>query len=174
MKKCGPNHSKDQNNSSTHLWSGACLKPALKEKSPLWYDSLPHKANQVHQRITSMSDTPLPNKYQLSGFDDRERGFSREVELHQLEGQFYALFRYETLRITTDRHDTEHTALLNLIQHMQDNGYTLLRSRLHFRGKQYLGDQEIWEEHPAPEATGRLTRLFQALRITFRCGNQST
>ncbi len=115
-----------------------------------------------------MSDTPLPNKYQLSGFDDRERGFTREVELHQLEGQFYALFRYETFRLTTDRHDTEHTALLHLIQHMQDNGYTLLRSRLHFRGKQYLGDQEIWEEHPAPEATGRLTRLFQALRLTFR------
>lgn len=121
-----------------------------------------------------MSDTPLPNKYQLSGFDDRERGFTREVELHQLEGQFYALFRYETLHITTDRHDTERTALLNLIQQLQNNGYTLLRSRLHFRGEQYLGNQEIWEEHQDPEATGRLTRLFQALRIIFRGRNQPT
>jgi len=111
-----------------------------------------------------MSDVPLSNKYQLSGFDDRERGFTRDVELHQLDSQFHASFRYETLRITTDQHETEHAALLNLIQHLQNKGYTFLRSRVHFRGDQYLGNQELWEEHPDPESGNLFQQFLAAIR----------
>ena len=111
-----------------------------------------------------MSASPLPNKYQLSGFDDRERGFTRDVELHQVENQFHASFRYETLRITTGPDETERTALLNLIQQLQNSGYTLLRSRVHFRGDQYLGNQELWEEHQDPEPGNPFQRVVEAIR----------
>jgi hypothetical protein len=38
----------------------------------------------------------------------------------------------------------------HLIRLLQDRGYTQLRSRLTFRGECYLGDQEMWTEHPDP------------------------
>ncbi len=103
------------------------------------------------------------NRYQLSGFDDRDRGFTRDIELRQSDGQFLAVFRYEHVRIATGPHETERAALLNLIQQLQKNGYTFLRSRLHFRGDQYLGNQEPWEAHPDAKSHTLFTWLAGAL-----------
>ena len=37
-----------------------------------------------------------PEKYLLAGMDERERGFSRAMDIERREGVFRAVFRYET------------------------------------------------------------------------------
>lgn len=110
------------------------------------------------------------NTYQIAGLDDRGRGFNRQIEMKVLNGTFQAVFRYERFLVETEPQATEQAAVAALINHLQNRGYTQLRSRLQFRGEAYLGNQELWEEHPDPEPKGILARLLQRIRNTFfRC-----
>lgn len=111
----------------------------------------------------------MANTYQLAGLDDSQRGFNRQVEMKGGPGQFQAVFRYEHFLLEAEPQATEQAALATLIHQLQAQGYTQLRSRLQFRGEAYLGNQELWKDHPDPETKGRLARLFHALRTKFRC-----
>jgi len=121
-----------------------------------------------HVKITSsnlksttnlMSLPPSTNTYEIAGLDDLERGFNRQVEMNHLEGHYQANFRYEKLLLSADSQVTEAEALLNLIAQLHKKGYTQLRSRLHFRGDTYLGNQELWKEHPDPESENPFKQL---------------
>ena len=128
---------------------------------------------QTIDTINEMSPQPSTNKYQIAGLDDLERGFNRQVEIKILDEHYQAIFRYEKLLMTTDLHETESAALLNLIHQLHQKGYTQLRSRIHFRGELYLGNQEIWDEHPDPERTGKLSRFLHVILNKFRGKDQS-
>jgi hypothetical protein len=106
-----------------------------------------------------MSLPPSTNTYEIAGLDDLERGFNRQVEMNHLEGHYQANFRYEKLLLSADSQVTEAEALLNLIAQLHKKGYTQLRSRLHFRGDTYLGNQELWKEHPDPESENPFKQL---------------
>lgn len=94
-------------------------------------------------------------KHQLAGFDARERGFSRPVELTYEDGGYRALLRYETTKITTDPHASQAAALQVLIQLLHSQGYTQLRSQLSFHNGTYQGSQHPWIEYSdPPRATG--------------------
>ena len=110
------------------------------------------------------------NTYQIAGLDDLGRGFNRQVEMKILDGTFQAVFRYERFLLETEPQATEQAAIARLITQLQDRGYTQLRSRLQFQGETYLGNQELWEEHPDPEPQGILARLLQTIRSTFLRG----
>ena len=112
-------------------------------------------------------DSPT-NTYQIAGLDELGRGFNRQVEMKVSNGTFQAVFRYERFLLETEPQTTEQTAVAMLITQLQNRGYTQLRSRLQFRGEAYLGNQELWEEHPDPEPKGILARLLQRIRNTFR------
>ncbi len=112
-------------------------------------------------------DSPT-NTYQIAGLDELGRGFNRQVEMKVSNGTFQAVFRYERFLLETEPQATEQTAVAMLITQLQNRGYTQLRSRLQFRGEAYLGNQELWEEHPDPEPKRILARLLQAIRSTFR------
>ena len=114
-------------------------------------------------------DSPT-NTYQIAGLDDLGRGFNRQVEMKISNGTFQAVFRYERFLLETEPQVTEPAAIAMLITQLQDRGYTQLRSRLQFQGEAYLGNQELWEEHPDPETRGILARLVQTIRNTFRPG----
>ncbi len=114
-------------------------------------------------------DSPT-NTYQIAGLDDLGRGFNRQVEMKISNGTFQAVFRYERFLLETEPQVTEPAAIAKLITQLQDRGYTQLRSRLQFQGEAYLGNQELWEEHPDPETRGIIARLVQAIRNTFRPG----
>ena len=106
------------------------------------------------------------NKYQISGCDDLERGFNRHIEIHNHNGEFLAIFRYEKFLLKTKPQHSEQAALAILIAQLQEHGYTQLRSRIHFRGEHYLGNQEIWEDHPDPDQPNWWARWREAfLRI---------
>ena len=114
-------------------------------------------------------DSPT-NTYQISGLDDLSRGFNRQVEVKASNGTFQAVFRYERFLLETEPQSTEKAAVALLITQLHDRGYTQLRSRLQFRGEAYLGNQELWDEHPDPKSEGIMARLVQAIRNTFRHG----
>ena len=114
-------------------------------------------------------DSPT-NTYQIAGLDDLGRGFNRQVEMKISNETFQAVFRYERFLLETEPQITEPAAIAKLITQLQDRGYTQLRSRLQFQGEAYLGNQELWEEHPDPETRGIIARLVQTIRNTFRPG----
>ena len=91
------------------------------------------------------------NKYQIAGYDNLERGFSRDIEIHNRNGEFFAIFQYEKFLLKAEPQPSEQAALATLITQLHERGYSQLRSRIHFRGEHYLGNQEIWEDHPDPD-----------------------
>ena len=90
------------------------------------------------------------DKHQLSGLDDRERGFSRPIELERGGDGYRAVLRYESLKIESDLHHTQDAALLTLIQTLHVRGYRQLKTQMSFRDGAYLGSQELWVEYPDP------------------------
>jgi hypothetical protein len=97
----------------------------------------------------AMSDQ-VPEKHQLAGLDERERGFSRPVVYEQADGGYQAVLRYETTRVVTTAQATPGAALEELVRMLQGQGYSQLRSQLSVREGAYLGSQEPWIEYPDP------------------------
>jgi len=130
-------------------------------------DALPPvkiRPSHLKGKTSLMSLPPSTNTYEIAGLDDLERGFNRQVEMNHLEGHYQANFRYEKLLLSANSQVTEAEALLNLIAQLHKKGYTQLRSRLHFRGDTYLGNQELWEEHPEPESENPFKQLARWIR----------
>ncbi|HVG03274.1 MAG TPA: hypothetical protein VM842_10295, partial [Nitrospira sp.] len=91
---------------------------------------------------------PAGEKYQLAGFDARERGFNRPVEFIQTSSGCQATLRYESSRFITPEAPSPTEALKQLILLLQQDGYTQLRSQQSYRDGIYLGSQELWVEYP--------------------------
>jgi hypothetical protein len=100
-----------------------------------------------------ISPSPQASIYHVSGLDDRDRGFNRQVHVIPCEGGFQARFRYELLQVEVDPVPMEEQALQRLIQVLHDRGYTQLRTQRIFIGDRYLGNQELWVEYPDPESS---------------------
>lgn len=108
------------------------------------------------------------NTYQISGIDDLERGFTRQVEVSSNQGLFHAVLRYEKLKVAGDPCIDEDAALRELIQRLQGQGYTQLRTQLIFRGTYYLGSQEMWVDYPDQESsTASKGKLLHWIRRWF-------
>lgn len=106
--------------------------------------------------------------YQLAGLDDRERGFSRPIEVERAGARYRVVLRYETVRAVSELCQSQDQALRSLIQTLQSRGYRQLKSQQSFRNGVYLGSQELWVEYadPAPEAEppGFLTKVSNWFR----------
>ncbi len=72
---------------------------------------------------------PVGEKYQLAGFDARERGFNRLVEFIRTSSGYQATLRYESSRIITPEAPNPTEALKQLILLLQRDGYKQLRSQ---------------------------------------------
>jgi hypothetical protein len=106
------------------------------------------------------------DKHQLAGLDDRERGFSRPIVLERTGESYRAILRYESVRVETDRYQTQDAALGALIQTLQMQGYRQLKTQMSFRNGVYLGSQALWVEYPdAPlaesETAGFIAKLLE-------------
>lgn len=113
-----------------------------------------------------MADTQ--NTYQIAGLDHLDRGFNRQAEVRVVNDHYHAIFRYEQFQLEVEGQETEKEAITTLIQRLQEQGYSQLRSRLHFRGEQYLGNQELWEDHPDQLSSGFFLTLMRLLRNVVR------
>ncbi|WP_455377340.1 hypothetical protein [Petrachloros mirabilis] len=114
-----------------------------------------------------MPDEAL-DKHQLAGLDDRERGFSRPVDLECGQDGYRAILRYETLHVVGAPHAAQDAALLNLVEALHARGFRQLKSQRSFRNGVYLGSNEIWVEYQdpwqqGPEQPGFIARLFDRI-----------
>ncbi|HEY6085784.1 MAG TPA: hypothetical protein VIU63_10340 [Nitrospira sp.] len=91
-----------------------------------------------------------PKRYQLAGSDERERGFSRPVDVERVGDDYRAILRYETTHMTTALYSTSDAAIVALIQTLHAKGYRQLKTQASFRKGVYLGSQEPWVEYPDP------------------------
>ncbi len=108
-------------------------------------------------------------KHQLAGLDERERGFSRPVELEQADLGYRAHLQYEHLRISTDWCLARDAALPALTDMLQSRGYRQLKTQMTFRGESYLGSQEPWIEYSDPqEESASPGGWLASLRCWFR------
>lgn len=115
-----------------------------------------------------MKSDSQPNIYQVAGVDNLDRGFSRQADMRQHDGYFQAIFRYEKFLLEAERQSTEPAAIANLVTQLHERGYTQLRTRLHFRGEQYLGNQEIWDEHKDPESRNLFHQVIACMAQWWR------
>lgn len=110
----------------------------------------------------------MPEKHLLAGLDERERGFSRAVDIERREGVFRAIFRYETLALESAGAGSAAAALAELVRLLQERGYRQIRTRRIFLDGAYLGSQELWVEYTdpeqSPEAAGGLYGLVRWIR----------
>ena len=90
-------------------------------------------------------------KHQIAGLDERERGFSRLLDMERIDDGYRAVLRYENTIVETDRCATSDAALNHLIRLLRERGYSQLKSRLNFRGTDYLGSREFWIEYPGAD-----------------------
>lgn len=107
------------------------------------------------------------DKHQLAGLDDRERGFSRPIELERAGESYRAILRYESVRVETDPHQTQDAALRVMIQTLQNLGYRQLKTQMSFRNGIYLGSQELWVEYPDPPKAESKANGFIATLLTW-------
>ena len=108
-------------------------------------------------------------KHLLAGLDERERGFSRAVDIERREGVFRAIFRYETLALESAGAESAAAALAELMRLLQGQGYRQLRTRRIFLGGAYLGSQELWVEYADPEQRPAPTGgIFDLMRRCWR------
>ena len=110
---------------------------------------------------------PVGEKYQLAGFDARERGFNRLVEFIRTSSGYQATLRYESSRIITPEAPNPTEALKQLILLLQRDGYKQLRSQQSYRDGIYLGSQELWVEYP-DRPPFSATGMVELLRKWFR------
>ncbi len=93
----------------------------------------------------------MRNVHHISGLDDRERGFNRQVHVIGQGTTYQARLRYEALKIEEESSFTEEEALQRVVQTLHERGYTQLRTQRIFLGEQYLGNQELWVDYDDPE-----------------------
>lgn len=104
-------------------------------------------------------------RYQLAGFDDRERGFNRPVECNEISGGYRAVLHYEGLRVCAEHPESTTGALKELVALLHQRGYRDLRSQLSFRQETYLGTQEPWMSYEDPQwEAGGVPRIWRKLK----------
>lgn len=113
-------------------------------------------------------ETPA-EKYEIAGVDACERGFTRMAEIRYRADAYQAIFQYEQSLITGEPAPETTRTLNSLVHALQAKGYTQIKSRISFRGDEYLGTRELWVEYadPVPEPSGLgpyLRGVFRAFR----------
>src|SRR5947207_15721182 len=112
----------------------------------------------------------LIEQHQIAGLDDRDRGFNRLAQLERTEGGYRARLQYERTIVETALSESAGVAIAELIRLLHERRYRQLRTRLSFRGKTYLGTQEVWIEHldPPPRGRGPLHMVLGKVRDWLR------
>ena len=109
------------------------------------------------------SNRPPSSIYQIAGLDDRERGFNRQASVEVSPEGVQLNLRYETFHVEIGPVSTEDQALGDLVQELQQRGYSQLRHQRLFAGECYLGSQEAWVDYPDPPPPATLPSLWDRL-----------
>jgi hypothetical protein len=92
----------------------------------------------------------LVEKHQIEGVDPSDRYFSRAVLVNRTKSGYAAKAMYEALIVQGESHSTIHAAVKEVVDKLQQSGFTRLRTRANFKGTRYLAEKETWVEYPDP------------------------
>jgi len=87
-------------------------------------------------------------KHQLEGTDPSARYFNRAISIKRVDRGYSGYLMYEDLETESGIHPTVAGAIKDLVNQLQNFGFTDIRTRLNFKGKQYLAEKETWIDYP--------------------------
>jgi len=89
----------------------------------------------------------LIEKHQIEGVDPSDRYFNRAVLVNRTTSGYSAKTTYEALSVESGSHSTIIAAVKELVEKLQDLGFTRLRTRTNFKGSRYLAEKETWIDY---------------------------
>ena len=89
----------------------------------------------------------LVEKHQLEGVDPSDRYFCRAILVKRITSGYSAKATYEALTVESGSHSTIVAAIQELVNKLQELGFTRMRTRANFKGTRYLAEKETWIEH---------------------------
>jgi hypothetical protein len=90
----------------------------------------------------------LVEKHQLEGVDPSDRYFNRAILVHRSSAGYTAKVTYEALTVESGSHTTIAGAVKEIVQKLQELGFSRMRTRVNFRGTRYLAEKETWIDYP--------------------------
>jgi hypothetical protein len=103
----------------------------------------------------SMSTLPLifkkeglVEKHQLEGVDPSDRYFNRTILVNRIPSGYTAKITYEAFVVESRPHSTIAAAVNELVNKLQESGFTRMRTRANFKGTRYLAEKETWLDYP--------------------------
>ncbi len=89
----------------------------------------------------------LVEKHQVEGIDPSDRYFNRAILVNRTASGYAAKVMYEALTVESGSHSTIAAAVKELVDKLQDFGFTRMRTRANFKGTRYLAEKETWIEY---------------------------
>ena len=89
-------------------------------------------------------------KHQLEANDAPGRNFVRTVPITRTATGYSAKMQYESVTAETSSYPTIAESLQALARKLQELGFSRIRTRLNFRGTQYLAEKEPWVDFADP------------------------
>lgn len=90
----------------------------------------------------------LVEKHQLEGVDPSDRYFNRTILVNRIPSGYTAKITYEAFVVESGSHSTIAAAVKELVNKLQESGFTRMRTRANFKGTRYLAEKETWLDYP--------------------------
>ena len=90
----------------------------------------------------------LVEKHQLEGVDPSDRYFNRTILVNRISSGYSAKITYEAFVVESLSHSTIAAAIKELVDKLQESGFTRMRTRANFKGTRYLAEKETWLDYP--------------------------
>ena len=107
------------------------------------------------KKVTTMSTLPLMfkkerlvEKHQVEKVDPSDRYFNRTILINQTTAGYSAKVMYEALIVESRSHSTIAAAVKELVEKLQESGFSRLRTRTNFKDTRYLAEKETWIDYP--------------------------
>ena len=89
----------------------------------------------------------LVEKHQLEGVDPSDRYFNRTILINRVSSGYSAKIMYEAFVVESRSHSTITAAVKEVVDKLQDCGFTRMRTRANFKGTRYLAEKETWLDY---------------------------
>jgi len=87
-------------------------------------------------------------RHQIEGADPSDRYFSRSILVNRVAQGYAGSVMYEALTVTGQTKPTTGAAVSNVVDKLQELGFTRIRTRPNFKGQRYLAEKETWVDYP--------------------------
>ncbi len=89
----------------------------------------------------------LVERHQIEGVDPSDRYFNRAILVNRTASGYAAKVMYEALTVESGSHSTIAAAVKELVDKLQEFGFTRMRTRTNFKGARYLAEKETWIDY---------------------------